>query len=93
MAEVTWIKGSINPPSEGEYYVALEARTDSIPGFQTGDVEITGDYWCDGEWQTVGRDNPFWAVLCWANVLKPNIPNGLKGRVRKYFGFTVEEFK
>lgn len=26
MAEVTWIKGTIDPPQSGEYYVTLEAK-------------------------------------------------------------------
>ena len=25
MAEVTWVKGTIDPPQSGEYYVTLEA--------------------------------------------------------------------
>ena len=28
MAEVTWIKGTIDPPQSGEYYVTLEAKDD-----------------------------------------------------------------
>ena len=43
MAEVTWIKGHIDPPVSKEYYVALEALTNDIPGFSKGDIEITGD--------------------------------------------------
>lgn len=30
MAEVTWIKGTIDPPQSGEYYVTLEAKQDII---------------------------------------------------------------
>ena len=26
MAEVTWVKGTIDPPQSGEYYVTLEAK-------------------------------------------------------------------
>lgn len=29
MAEVTWIKGTIDPPQSGEYYVTLEAKQDT----------------------------------------------------------------
>ena len=28
MAEVTWIKGTIDPPQSGECYVTLEAKED-----------------------------------------------------------------
>lgn len=90
MAEVTWIKGHIDPPESKEYYVALEALTNDIPGFSKGDIEITGDYWTGEDWQSLGKNNPFWRVLCWADVLRPNIPDGLNKRVRRYFGFTVE---
>ena len=30
MAEVTWVKGTIDPPQSGEYYVILEAKQDII---------------------------------------------------------------
>ena len=44
MAKVTWIKGTIDPPQSGEYYVTLEAKQDIInPAtgnvlYRTGDV-------------------------------------------------------
>ena len=28
MSEVTWIKGTIDPPHSGEYYVTMEAKED-----------------------------------------------------------------
>lgn len=90
MAEVTWIKGHIDPPVSKEYYVVLEALTDGIPGFSKGDIDITGDYWTGEEWQSLGKNNLYWRVLCWAGVLRPNIPDELNQRVRRYFGFAVE---
>lgn len=30
MAEVTWIKGTIDPPQSGEYYVTTEAKQDMV---------------------------------------------------------------
>lgn len=36
MAEVTWIKGTIDPSQSGEYYVTLEAKQDMV------DDEIRG---------------------------------------------------
>ena len=93
MAEVTWIRGHIPPPHDGEYYVALEAQTDCIEGFQSGDVRITGDYWQDGTWMATGNANPFWKVLCWADVLKPDIPDSLRGHVKDYFGFKIDKYE
>ena len=49
MAEVTWIKGTIDPPQSGEYYVALEAKRDIINpvtgtvDYKTGDVMSGAD--------------------------------------------------
>ena len=49
MAKVTWIKGTIDPPQSGEYYVTLEAKQDMIDPatgkvwYKTGDVMIDCD--------------------------------------------------
>lgn len=46
MAEVTWIKGTIDPPQSGEYYAALEAKQDIVDPatgkvyYKAGDVMI-----------------------------------------------------
>ena len=90
MAEVQWINGELNPPSSKEYYIAIEAQED-IGGFKKGDVEITSD-WFDkdsGCFDTIGKDNPSWKVLCWANMLHPAIPHGLHDRVKIYCGVKV----
>ena len=45
MAKVTWIKGTIDPPQSGEYYVTREAKQDIINpvtgtvDYKTGDVK------------------------------------------------------
>ena len=92
MAEVNWIKGELNPPSSGEYYVIQEAQHDiSSIGIKKGDIEITSDYWDKelSEWDELGKDNPTWKVLSWADILHPNIPRDLMGRVKRYFGKDV----
>ncbi len=94
MAEVNWIRGTINPPSSGEYYVICRVLQDiNDPDthenyFKAGEYEITGDWWDaeDGAWQSLGKDNPFWEVESWANVLCPNVPRDIAKQVRRYFG-------
>ena len=90
MAEVQWFSGEVNPTKSGEYYIAIEAQHD-IADYKKGDVEIVSDYYDvdRGEYDTVDKDNPTWKVLCWAYVLKPNIPKDLQGRVTRYFGERV----
>ena len=98
MAEVNWIKGTIAPPESGEYYVILEAKQDIRDPdtnellFSTGGVEMDGD-WYDAEsryFSSIGENNPFWRVLAWANVLKPDVPEDVKPRLRIYFGAKVK---
>lgn len=92
MAEVNWIKGELNPPSGGEYYVIEEAQHDlKAVGITKGDIEITTDYYDakHEEWDELGKDNPTWKVVAWADVLRPDIPDVLNGRVKRYFGKVV----
>lgn len=98
MAEVTWIKGTIDPPQSGEYYVTLEAKQDMVYAVtgkvycKTGDVTIDIDFYNadDRFWEQLGKDNPFWAVVCWADILKPDIPDGVRDRLVEYFGEKVQ---
>lgn len=94
MDNVIWIKGTIAPPESGEYYVILEAMQDGDPLssgavlIHKGDIEIARD-WYDAdraEFDTIGKDNPIWKVLAWANIFKPSVPEALRDRVRCYFG-------
>lgn len=98
MAEVTWINGTIAPPQSGEYYVTLEAKQDMVDPetgkvwYRMGDVMIGIDcyYAEDRFWEQLGKDNPFWAVVCWADILKPNIPDGVRDRLVEYRGTKVK---
>ncbi len=98
MAQVNWINGRIAPPESGEYYVILEATEawTSVPAeeryFSPGEIEMTGD-WYDTEgkcFQTIGTDNPFWRVLSWADILKPDVPEDIKPKLAVYFGQKVK---
>lgn len=94
MANVNWIKGEIAPPENGEYYVILEAMQDgdALPSgemlIRKGDIEITSDWYNTGRgaFDTIGKDNPIWKVLAWAEIFKPSVPEALRDRVRWYFG-------
>nr|DAU04951.1 MAG TPA: hypothetical protein [Caudoviricetes sp.] len=98
MAEVTWIKGTIDPPQSGEYYIALEAKQDIVYAVtgkvyrKTGDVTIDIDFYNadDRFWEQLGKGNQFWTVLCWAHIIKPNIPDGVRERLVEYFGEKVQ---
>ena len=98
MAEVTWIKGTIDPPQSGEYYVTLEAKRDIINpvtgtvDYKTGDVMIYTDCYYTGArfWEKLGKGNPFWEVVCCADILKPNIPDGVRDRLVEYLGAKVK---
>lgn len=98
MAEVTWIKGTIDPPQGGEYYVTLEAKQDMVDPetgkvwYRTGDVMIIIDFYYadDSVWEKLGENNSFWAVLCWAHILKPDIPDGVRDRLVEYLGTKVK---
>lgn len=98
MAEVTWIKGTIDPPQSGEYYVTLEAKQDLVDPetgkvyYKTGDVMIDADFYYaeDRFWEQLGKGNPFWEVVCWAHILLPDIPDGVRERLVEYFGERVQ---
>lgn len=98
MAKVNWINGKIAPPESDEYYVILEAQQDIRDPdtnellVSAGDVEMDGD-WYDAEeryFSSLGGNNPFWRVLSWANILKPDVPDDIKPKLRTYFGAKVE---
>ena len=86
--KANWINGNITPTSKGEYYVILEATQD-IGDYKKGDMELTSDYFSDNEWESIGKDNPSWKVVCWARMLLPGIPNDYLGKVKVYFGQRV----
>ena len=98
MAKVTWIKGTIDPPQSGEYYVTLEAKQDMVDPatgdvyYNRGDVMISIDFYYadDSFWDKLGKNNPFWAVLCWAHILEPDIPDGVRDRLVEYLGTKVK---
>lgn len=98
MAEVTWIKGTIDPPQSKEYYVTLEAKRDMVDPetgkvyYKTGDIIITIDFYYaeDRFWEQLGEDNPFWVLVCWADIIKPNIPDSVREMLVEYRGIKVK---
>ena len=38
----------------------------------------------------IGEKNPFWRVLSWADFLKPDVPDDIKPKLRRYFGEKVK---
>ena len=44
----------------------------------------------DSFWDKLGKDNPFWEVVCWAHILEPDIPDGVRERLVEYFGEKVQ---
>lgn len=90
MAKVDWIRGHINPPENGEYYVIYEAQKDLLT-YKKGDIEITTDYYHEGRgWEDIGLDNPSWKVVAWARVVRPDIPDHIRDNVKCYFGLRCE---
>lgn len=90
---VSWIKGKIEPPSEGEYYTICEAKQD-FSDYEKRDVTIGIDFYSkDIGWNSIGRSNRFWEVLAWANVPMPNVPKGVNDRLVTYFGVDVRKKK
>ena len=100
MAEVTWVKGAIDPPQSGEYYVTFEAKQNMImldketgkAYYEAGDVTIETDFYDAKKrvWKQLGKDNPFWEVVCWAAILKPDIPDGVRDSLVEYLGTKVK---
>ena len=100
MAKVTWIKGTIDPPQSGEYYVTFEAKQNMImldketgkAYYEAGDVTIETDFYDAKKrvWKQLGKDNPFWEVVCWAHILEPDIPDGVRERLVEYLGTKVK---
>ena len=98
MAKVNWVKGTIAPPESGEYYVILEATEawgcvePGARNWNPGEIGMTGD-WYDTEegcFQSLGKGNPFWRVLAWADALKPDVPEDIKPKLAVYFGQKVK---
>ena len=100
MAKVTWINGTIDPPQSGEYYVTFEAKYNMImldketgkANYEKGDVTIKVDFYDANKrvWEQLGKDNPFWEVGCWAHILEPDIPDGVRDRLVEYLGTKVK---
>lgn len=91
--KVKWIKGNIEPPENGEYYVIREVvKTDENITLPKGYIEIDTDYFNieHKEWIALGKNNPYYKILAWANILHFDIPEELKGKINCYFGVDIK---
>ena len=94
MGNTVWNDGDRIPEESAQYYVIYEALDDTFNGlYKTGDISVEIDYYDvdRGEWDTVGKDCPYWRVLCWAEIPCPNIPKDLLSKVKTCMGKEVEK--
>lgn len=92
MAEVKWIRGEIDPPKNGEYYVTLEAKQNIVDPktgnvfCKIGDIIIAIDfYYAENRlWEQLGEDNPFFGLVFWADIIKPNVPDSVREMLVEY---------
>lgn len=55
-------------------------------------VMVDADFYYaeDRFWEQLGKDNPFWAVLCWAYIPLLDVPDGVNESLVEYFGEKVQ---
>lgn len=91
MANVNWINGKFEPSESGEYYVIIEAQCD-LCDYKKGDIEIDSD-WYNKElkqFESIGKNNKSWKIIAWADILLPDIPKDLQGKVKSYMGKSLK---
>ena len=50
-----------------------------------------GEYYkCSDVIGNIEKGNPFWRVLSWADILKPDVPEDIKPKLAVYFGQEVK---
>lgn len=90
MAQVNWMDGNIDPPQNGRYYITIERLIDSAY-FKKGDIEIYEDRFDSTVgFESIGRNNPSWKVVAWADKLYPDAPKEYAARLKTYFGSSVK---
>ena len=89
--KVNWIKGVIEPPEEGKYYVIAEAQKDTTL-YKKGDIVIEFDWYSDMlGWEASRGSLSGWKVLAWAEIPLPDVPKEVKGRLVTYFDTEVKK--
>lgn len=93
--QVNWIKGSIPPGQDGDFYILAEAlrflwNDDEVYAYP-GELVIDRAVWREslgGFYGAAGSD-PLWRVLAWAPIIYPDVPKEDRPRLRGYFGERV----
>ena len=89
--KVSWIKGVIEPPEEGKYYVITEAQNDTAL-YKKGDIVIAFDRYSKTlGWLSFIVDNLTWKILAWAEILVPDVPEEVEYRLVTYFDTEVKK--
>lgn len=58
---------------------------------KAGEIGMHTAIWFGNFWNILGRKNENFRVLSWAELLFPDIPADLQGRVKWYFGEKVKD--
>ena len=89
--KLNWIKGVIEPPEEGKYYVITEAQNDTDL-YKKGDIVIAFDRYSKAlGWLSSVVDNSTWKILAWAEILLPDVPEEVTDRLVTYLGVEVKK--
>ena len=89
--KVSWIKGVIEPPEEGKYYIITEAQNDTAL-YKKGDIVIAFDRYSKTlGWLSFIVDNSTWKILAWAEILLPDVPEEVEDRLVTYFDTEVKK--
>ena len=87
--KVNWIKGVIEPPEEGKYYVIAEAQNDTAL-YKKGDIVIDYDWYSKAlGWMSIKDNDSTWEILAWAEILLPDVPVKVKDRLVTYFDVEI----
>lgn len=93
--QVNWIKGSIAPGQDGDFYAILEALTDVWQDGELyckeGKLAMGVSTWSasEGGFPCTSGEHPIWRVLAWAPVILPDVPREDRPRLWRYFGERV----
>lgn len=89
--KTSWIKGEIEPPEQGRYYVITEAQKDTAL-YKKGDIVIDYDWYSKSMgWMSIKENGSIWKFLAWTEILLHDVPEKVKNRLVTYFGKEVKK--
>lgn len=89
--QASWIKGGIEPPEQGKYYVITEVQKDTAL-YKKGDIVIDYDWYSKTlGWMSIKENGSTWKILAWAEILLPDAPEEVKDRLVTYFDVEVKK--